>query len=118
MIEKIVMMLLLLSYPALTWAQDTIGQKQWNDGVYKELPFSFPETLSKTEVKGILLSIRSLSVYEVRRISLQSKDKVAVETCSHGIRKPFMCDGGEIFVYKKNKNNWGEIPEQRAHWVQ
>jgi len=100
MIGRIVMVFL-LSYSALTWAQDQIGQKQWNDGVYKEHPFPYPETLSKADINGILLSIKSLSSHEVFVISFQSKDKVTVKTCTHGIRKLFMCDAGEIFVYQK-----------------
>jgi hypothetical protein len=117
LIEKIVLTIL-LSYSTLTWAQDPIGQKQWNDGVYKEHPFPYPETFSKAEINGILLSIKSLSNHEVFVITLQSKDKVTVKTCTHGIRKPLMCDAGEIFVYQKIKNNWNEIPEQRSQWLQ
>jgi hypothetical protein len=117
LIERIVMVLL-LSCSTLTWAQDPIGQRQWNDGVYKEHPFSYPETLSKAEINGIMLSIKSLSTHEVFVISLQPKDNVTVKTCTHGIRKPMMCDAGEIFVYQKIQNSWVEIPEQRSRWLQ
>ena len=115
--KKIVVMLL-LSYSVLTWAQDPTGLKEWNDGVYKELPFLFPENLSKAEIREILLSTKSLSVHEVLVISFHSKGKVTVKTCSHGIRKSFMCDAGELFVYQKINNNWNEMPEQRSRWLQ
>jgi hypothetical protein len=117
LIGKIVTTLLLL-HSTLTWAQDPIGWKQWKYGVYKEQPFSYPEILSRAEVDGILLSIKSLSGHEITAIELLPKDKVAVRTCTHGERKPFMCYAGEIFVYQKIKSKWIEVPEARSRWLQ
>jgi hypothetical protein len=110
--------ILLLSYSTLTGAQDPIGWKQWKYGAYKEQPFSYPETLSRVEVDGILLSIKSLSGHEITVIEFRSKDKVAVRTCTHGIRKPLMCNAGDIFVYQKIKSKWVEVPDARSLWLQ
>ena len=117
LITKIVTMVL-LSYSVLAWGQNPIGQSQWNAGVYKELPFSYPETLSKDEINGILLLLQSPSNHQVFLISYQSKDHITLKTCTHGIRKPLMCDAGEIIVFQKNNNNWNELPEQRSQWLQ
>lgn len=117
MIRRTVMVLL-LSISSLSLAQAPVGQTQWNHGVYKEHPFSYPEALSEAEINGILSSTKSLSVHEVFVISFQSTDKVAVKTCTHGLRKPLMCNAGEIFVYQRIKTKWNEIPEQRSRWLQ
>jgi hypothetical protein len=117
LIEKIAKLMLFL-YFALAWGQGNIEQAQWDEGVYKEFPFSYQSTLSKAEINEILMSMESPFNHQVLTIFGISKDQITVRTCTHGIRKAFLCNGGKDFVFQKYKTGWIEVQEKRSLWLQ
>lgn len=115
MIAKVLTLLVLMTPLS---AQSSTDQNEWNEGSYSKSPFSYSDILSKEDVRSILQVLKSLSKNEILAISSSAKNRITIKTCSHGTRKPFLCEAGEIFVFEKDKNGWEEKPDERSHWLQ
>ena len=118
--------ILALAQATVAVAQNDDARAEFSEGVYASNPFTYPSEVSLSDVRAMVSELGRLSRFEIFGISytydIQAKasdlQRLDVSTCTHGVRKAYLCDAGELFNFERRGERWVLVSTKPGHWVQ
>jgi hypothetical protein len=91
------------------------NHSEYSHGKYRDIPISYPSTISKQEIKNVVAAIEDVSSYEIGGVLIKDEETLEIGTCKLGSRLPNHCETGESILYDRVTI---KVIEKTCCWIQ